>query len=175
MTVNPPNSTPHPDARERRAVPASVGARRWARTLDGRAAMVRRALYAVAVIVLAGRLIAGELQVPSAAQIANCSVDPVAKTSNGAFSKLSVTCADVSEFLSKAHAVSEWQWLHEYSHVALGDRSGRLTLHDGTALRWMIRPGGLAYLEFADGRKVYLVSCCLKRPSNNALEQSRGQ
>ena len=137
--------------------------------------MVKRALYAVAAVLLAGRLIAGEPQVPTAAQIANCSVDPVAKASNSYFSNISVTCADVTQFLSEAHVVSEWQWLHEYSHVAFGDRTGHLTLHDGTSLRWMIRPGGLAYLEFTDGRKVYLVSCCLKRPSNNALERARGR
>ena len=134
--------------------------------------MVKRIPFAVAVVLLAGRLVAGELQVPTAAQVANCSVDPVAKTSNGHFSNVRVTCADVREFLSKAHVVSEWKWLHEYSHVAFGDRMGHLTLHDGTSLRWMIRPGGLAYLESEDGRKLYLVSCCLKRPSNNALEQS---
>lgn len=126
--------------------------------------MSRRSLCALAVILLPGQLIAGELQPPTAAQIASCSVDPVPKVPDSYFAKLKVTCADAREFLSKAHVVSERQWLHEYSHVAHGDRTGRLVLHDGTSLRWLIRPGGLAYLEFADGHKVYLVNCCLKLP-----------
>jgi hypothetical protein len=85
---------------------------------------------------------------------------------------LNVTCSDVTEFLGAADVVSEWQWLHGYGHVAFGDRTGRLILHDRTELRWMIRPGGLGYLEFADGRKVYLVRCCLKRSSNDAVEKT---
>jgi hypothetical protein len=124
--------------------------------------MDRRPLYAIAAALLSGRLIAGGLEVPAAAQVSSCSVEPVAKTSKSYFANLRVTCVDVMEFLSKARAVSEWRWFHEHSHVGDGDRTGHLTLHDGTSLRWMMRPGGLAYLESADGRKVYLVACCLK-------------
>jgi hypothetical protein len=122
--------------------------------------MVRRTLCAVAATLLAGRLIAGELQVPTAAQIASCSADPVANASNSYFWKLRVTCADFMEFLSQADVVTEEQWLHNYSHVGDGDRTGRLTLHGGSVVRWMVRPGGLAYLEFAEGRKIYLARCC---------------
>jgi hypothetical protein len=86
--------------------------------------MDKRPLYAIAAALLSGRLIAGEPEMPTAAQISSCSVDPVAKKSTGYFANLRVTCVDVAEFLS----------------------------------------GGLAYLESEDGRKVYLVKCCLNLP-----------
>ena len=63
------------------------------------------------------------------------------------------------EFLAKGKVVSASQWRHVYSHVAFGDRTGRLTLRGRTVLRWLVRPGGLAYLEWPDGRKTYLVRC----------------
>jgi hypothetical protein len=135
--------------------------------------MVRRTLCALAATLLAGRLIAGALQVPTSTQIASCNVDPVANVSKSYFSGLSVTCADVTEFLSQAVVVSEEQWLHNYNHVGDGDRTGHLTLHDGSVLRWLVRPGGLAYLESAKGRKVYLVRCCSKQPPGKSLERTR--
>jgi hypothetical protein len=135
--------------------------------------MVRRTLFAVAATLLASRLIAGELQKPTAAQIASCSADPDANGPNSYFSKLRVTCADVKEFVSQADVVSEEQWFHNYSHVGDGDRTGHLTLRDGSVLRWMVRPGGLAYLESADGHKVFLARCCLKLPSNKPAERAR--
>jgi hypothetical protein len=129
---------------------------------------------ALAATLLTGRLLAGELQVPTAAQMASCSVDAVESTSNGYFRDLRVTCADVMEFLSQADVVSEEQWRHNFSHVGDGDRTGQLTLHDGSRVRWMVRPGGLAYLEFAEGRRIFLVRCCLKLPSNKARDRARG-
>lgn len=137
--------------------------------------MIKGILQRVAVALIASRSFAGDPQMPSTAQIASCSADPVVRTAPGYFTNRSVSCADVNELLSKAHVVSERQWLQEYSHVAFGDRTGRLNLRDGTVLRWMMRPGGLAYLEFENGRKMYLVSCCSKQPSNNTLDQGRGQ
>jgi hypothetical protein len=129
--------------------------------------MASRALL-VAVVLLCGRLIAAESGVPSATQIDRCEADPVAGTSGGAFSRLRVSCDDVLELLAHAKVVSESEWHHEYSHVAFGDRSGRLTLPDGIVLTWLVRPGGLAYLEWPDGRKTYLVRCCVDRPSGAA-------
>ncbi len=89
---------------------------------------------------------------PLATQIDRREVDPVATTSGGAFSSLRVSCDDVLEFLAKGKVVSESQWRHEYSHVAFGDRTARLTLRDRTVLQWLVRPGGLACLEWPDGR-----------------------
>jgi len=57
------------------------------------------------------------------------------------------------EFLEKGKVISASQWRHVYSHVPFGDRTGRLTLHGRTVLRRLVRPGGLAYLEWPDGRK----------------------
>lgn len=132
--------------------------------------MIKKPLSAVPLVLLVTGVAASEPLVPTAAQIASCSAEPVSRTLDGHFSTLNVTCSDVTEFLRAADVVSEWQWLHDYSHVAFGDRTGRLTLHDRTELHWMIRPGGLGYLESADGRKVYLVRCCPKRSSNDAAE-----
>lgn len=136
--------------------------------------MFKHTLSFVSLALLVSGVAASEPGMPTAEQIASCSADPVAATSADHFANLKVTCSDVTEFLGAADVVSEWQWLHGYSHVAFGDRTGGLTLRDGTELRWMIRPGGLGYLEFVDGRKVYLFRCCPKRSSNSeAVTTSR--
>jgi hypothetical protein len=114
------------------------------------------------------QLASAEPDVPPATQIDRCEVDPVARTSGGAFSSLRVRCDDVLEFLAKGKVVSASQWRHVYSHVAFGDRTGRLTLRDRTVLRSLVRPGGLAYLEWPDGRKTYLVRCCVEGSSGIA-------
>jgi hypothetical protein len=36
------------------------------------------------------------------------------------------------------------------------DRTGSLTLKDGTAVRWMVKPGGLATLSTPDEKTIYL-------------------
>ena len=126
--------------------------------------MARRAILAGLTVLLGGQLLAAELEAPPPAQIDRCEADPVTGTSGGAFSRLRVSCDDVLEFVARAKVVSESEWRHEYSHVAFGDRIGRLTLRDGTVLRWLVRPGGLARLEWPDGRATYLVRCCAERP-----------
>jgi hypothetical protein len=137
--------------------------------------MIRRIQYITAAALLAAPVFAGEPKLPTAGQISKCRADPIAMTLNGYFSSFKISCAEVRAFLFKAEVVSEWQWLHNYSHVAFSDRKGHFILRDGSVIQWMIRPGGLGYLEFVDGRKLYLASCCMKRPSNNAFEQSRGE
>ena len=126
--------------------------------------MARPATLAGLTVLLRGQLLAAELEVPPPAQIDRCEADPVTGTSGGAFSRLRVSCDDVLEFVARAKVVSESEWRHEYSHVAFGDRIGRLTLRDGTVLRWLVRPGGLARLEWPDGRATYLVRGCAERP-----------
>ena len=105
---------------------------------------------------------------PLATQIDRCEVDPVATTSGGAFSSLRVSCDDVLEFLAKGKVVSASQWRYVYSHVAFGDRTARLTLRDRTVLQSLVRPGGLACLEWPDGHKTYLVRRCVEGPSGIA-------
>jgi hypothetical protein len=131
-------------------------------------AMAGRTLYAVLVALLGGSLFAAALEVPPAAQIGGCEADPVARTSSGAFANLRVSCEDVVDLLAEARVITERQWRHEYSHVAFGDRTGRLTLRNGTVLRWLVRPGGLAFLEWPDGQRTYLVRCCGGRPREAA-------
>lgn len=123
-------------------------------------AVAGRTLCAAVVMLLGGSLLAAEPDVPSQAHIAGCDVDPVSGTPGGAFANLRVGCEDVVELLARARVVSEHQWRHEYSHVAFGDRTGHLTLRDGSVLRWLVRPGGLAVVEWPDGRRTYLVRCC---------------
>lgn len=134
--------------------------------------MIKRTLFAVCLATLVTSVAAGDPLIPTVPQIADCSADAVAGPSTSHFSNLNVTCSDVTAFLGAADVVSEWQWLHGYSHVAFGDRTGRLTLIDGTELRWMIRPGGLGYLAFPDGRRAYLVGCCRKPPSHEAMAKT---
>ena len=101
----------------------------------------------VVAALMAGRLPAAEIELPKQAQIAGCSADSVDDARGGYFREYRVTCADLMVFLADAAVASETQW-HSYSHVALADRMGWLALHDGTKLRWMVRPGGLAALDF---------------------------
>jgi hypothetical protein len=124
--------------------------------------MTSSLVFAAVTALAAAPSFAAEPQIPTDAQIARCSADPVPKTGDRYFANLRVTCDDVRQFLAQAHVVSEWEWQHQYSHVGSGDRTGLLILRDGTTLRWMVRPGGLAYLESSDGHKAYLVRCCLE-------------
>ena len=56
------------------------------------------------------------------------------------------------------HQVGEEHWKHGYSHVAFADRTGQVTLKDRRTIRWLVRPGGLACLEFPGGAKMYLAA-----------------
>src|SRR4029079_16934338 len=126
--------------------------------------MARPATLAGLTVLLGGQLLAAELEAPPPAQIDRCEADPVTGTSGGAFSRLRVSCDDVLEFVARAKMVSESEWRHEYSHVAFGDRTGRLTLRDGIVLRSLGPPGGLSRPDWPDGRATYLVRCCAERP-----------
>jgi hypothetical protein len=70
-----------------------------------------------------------------------------------------VDSADLSRRLATFVVVSEHEWRHAYAHVGGGDRTGWARLANGRELRWMVRPGGLMRLRYADGQRVYLVSC----------------
>ena len=103
-------------------------------------------------------------QVPRSADIKACSSNAPSSTSDY-WKSFTVSCQDFLRFLAVAKVISEAKWHHEYSHVGDGDRFGHLTLVDGTRLRWMVRPGGLAWLEDQQGKKTYLVVCCTKLTS----------
>lgn len=64
--------------------------------------------------------------------------------------------ADVRQALSGYQAVEKTRWLREYHHVAGQDQAGWLVLPDGTRLKWVLRPGGLAYVQYPDGTTIFL-------------------
>jgi hypothetical protein len=70
-----------------------------------------------------------------------------------------VDSADLARLLATFEVVPEHEWHHYYSHVGGGDRTGWARLANGRELHWMVRPGGLMRLQYADGTQVYLVSC----------------
>jgi hypothetical protein len=102
---------------------------------------------------------AEELRLPQSADVTACSSDLPSGGLNH-WKNLLVTCPDVIETLAQAKVVSEAKWKNEFSHVAGGDRYGHLLLSDGTRLRWMVRPGGLEWLEWPSGQRLYLMVCC---------------
>ncbi len=63
---------------------------------------------------------------------------------------------DIKKVLRTWHQVSEEHWRGGYSHVAFRDRTGTIRLKDGTIIRWMVKPGGLAMLAFQDGTVLHL-------------------
>jgi hypothetical protein len=63
---------------------------------------------------------------------------------------------DVRKSLSKFVVVDKDTWLHQYHHVSGGDQGGWIIFPDGERIKWILRPGGLAYIEYADGTIVYL-------------------
>ncbi len=67
-----------------------------------------------------------------------------------------VTKKDIKKVLRTWHQVSEEHWRGGYSHVAFRDRTGTIRLKDGTIIRWMVKPGGLAMLAFQDGTVLHL-------------------
>jgi len=72
------------------------------------------------------------------------------------FQDFKVERDNIEEVLRTWYQVPQEHWQHGYSHVAFGDRTGTIKLKDGTTIRWMVRPGGLAKLAFQDGTAMYL-------------------
>jgi hypothetical protein len=54
--------------------------------------------------------------------------------------------------------VEEEHWRNGYSHVTFEDRTGYVILKDGRKVKWVVKPGGLAWLEFPSGKKMYLAA-----------------
>src|SRR5688572_22417172 len=72
------------------------------------------------------------------------------------WSQLDTPIEEVRKSLSEFVAVDKDTWLHQYHHVSGGDQAGWIILPNGERIKWMLRPGGLAYVEYADGTQVYL-------------------
>jgi hypothetical protein len=78
------------------------------------------------------------------------------KDVTGTFKDFKITRKDLEGVLRDYYVVEKEHWLHGYSHVGLADRTGRIVLKNGKKVEWMVKPGGLAWLKFDDGKKVYL-------------------
>ena len=84
--------------------------------------------------------------------------DPISFSSSDHFKDFKVTQKDFEAILKNYFRVEEEKWKHGYSHVAFRDRTGHVILKDGRKIKWMVRPGGLAWLEFPDGKKMFLAA-----------------
>jgi hypothetical protein len=71
------------------------------------------------------------------------------------FKDFKIDRAALVKILRDYQVIPKQDWKH-YSHVGGEDRTGTIFLRDGTRIRYMVRPGGLASLTFLDGRKLYL-------------------
>jgi len=83
--------------------------------------------------------------------------DPVPESIPDTFKDFKVTAKDFAAILRGYVEVDQERWLHRSSHVAFGDRTGHVILEGGENIRWLVRPGGLAWLEFPGGEKISLV------------------
>jgi hypothetical protein len=72
------------------------------------------------------------------------------------FKEFKVTQKDLEAVLKDYVQVAEERWKNGYSHVAFGDRTGHMILKDGRKIKWMVKPGNLAWLEFPSGKKTFL-------------------
>ena len=91
---------------------------------------------------------------PDPEQIVTFSAGPLPSRTH--FKTFVVGRRELEEILRSWHQVSKEQWLHGYSHVALEDRTGIVTLRNGTIVKWLVRPGGLAAFTYDQGETVYL-------------------
>lgn len=82
--------------------------------------------------------------------------DPIPSHLPGDFKDFKIAQTDLAAVLRDYVQVSEDHWKHRYSHVAFGDRTGHVVLKDGRKLKWMVKPGGLAWLEFPRGFRMFL-------------------
>jgi len=65
---------------------------------------------------------------------------------------------DLQKILETYFVISEAHWRNHYSHMTRLDRTGTITLKNGTVIRWLVRAGGLAVLTFPDKTSIYLAN-----------------
>ncbi len=95
---------------------------------------------------------------PNPGEINEFVADPIPFAASSHFKDFKIAQKDLEGILKNYFQVEEEHWRHGYSHVAFGDRTGHVILHDGRKLKWMVKPGGLAWLEFPTGKKMYLAA-----------------
>lgn len=101
-------------------------------------------------------------ELPASGSIAGFTADAPAPEPSEYFKDFRIERKDFEKVLDTYFTVTRDEWLHNYSHVGGGDRSGTATLKDGTVLKWMVKPGGLATVTFPDGAVLYLAASKLK-------------
>ncbi len=84
--------------------------------------------------------------------------DRIQSSPSDYFKDFKVTQKDFETILKDYFQVEEEHWKHGYSHVAFGDRTGHVILKDGRKIKWMVKPGGLAWLEFPGGKRMFLAA-----------------
>ena len=72
--------------------------------------------------------------------------------------KNTISRNDLQKMLETYHVVSEEHWRNHYSHMTLLDRTGTVTLKNGTVIHWLVRAAGLAVLTFPDKTTIYLAN-----------------
>ncbi len=112
-------------------------------------------LLAVVVVCGAGVVGAAETR-PKPDDVKEFVADPIPSSPSDYFKDFKVTQKDLESVLKDYSQVEEDHWKHGYSHVAFGDRTGHVVLKDGRKIKWMVKPGGLAWLEFPSGKKMFL-------------------
>ena len=115
---------------------------------------MKTAILILTVVAVFPSLAAPEL--PACSSISEFVADTPPPAPSDHFRDFRIDRAALCEIMSSYVVVTRDQWLHRYSHVAFGDRTGTATVERGAVLRWMVRPGGLATLTFPAGEVVYL-------------------
>jgi hypothetical protein len=93
-------------------------------------------------------------QFPSSDDIAAFMANPPPARTH--FKGFIVDQKQIAAVLDTWHRIPQDHWRHGYSHVAMEDRTGSLTLKDGRTVQWMVKPGGLSTLSMPDGETIYL-------------------
>jgi hypothetical protein len=91
-------------------------------------------------------------------EFANTPASPAPPEPDRSLKNVKVERADLDKIFDHYFTVSHDLWLDRYSHTPIGDRTGTVTLKDGTELKWMVRLGGLATVTFPDGTVLYLAA-----------------
>lgn len=103
------------------------------------------------------------IHVPAAESIDVFHPDPV-RDIDQQFRDFVIGLPQLKTILTESRQITRYEWHHNHSHVFGGNREGTLLIRDApklrslgtTRIRYLVTPGGLATLEFADGRKIYL-------------------
>ena len=83
------------------------------------------------------------------------------------FKNFKVTLAGFKQILKQYYRISKEHWHNGYSHLGNNDISGYLVMKNGEKVKWLVKPGGLAWLEFADGKKIFLAKDLTPYPLNS--------